>query len=539
MARGSTRDLPTHVVVACDKVSDRKRYGVKMKFGGKQLRIGSRFADVSSAKRVAEAFRLIAEPSRDSAIFRVHETSLEKLRKDTSTILVYEQWGSKTQKLTLATYLTEWISSFRSKYGPDGKRRKKSKRAATKVAPAAGTGKTRAKGKTCGVHPRKRRKTARESRGGGSRPRTDDSGMSKLGLLSVSPQDSDVELPHERMHYTDGNYDVGAPSLLDCTTGADNDAILADHGLAVAGTPQPPSAAAPVDLPPSGRGSPALRRTPSPPVAMSARPPVLTDREPVAAARGARKRGTGLRKVTPKEGLLSCSTEKRVALTGPHEEMYRCFNKLCNLVSGNSTATDRMIERRYLGESGQVLSVWADEAESWWREDHKSSSALVALESQIAGKLGPGGLILYDSDGILMENELMRRFCRGSIFYEAVHRTGKWTTPISQIPKWIWAMTQVSLGLTDAVSFDGDFKRLDVCEYVSCMFTLSVHTIEGKKIFSAWMQPKNLLDFGWIDSTVGSTTAVDTSVCTSSATSSTSSTSSVNSRSKGLWNWAD
>jgi hypothetical protein len=153
MARGSTRDLPTHVVVACDKVSDRKRYGVKMKFGGKQLRIGSRFADVSSAKRVAEAFRLIAEPSRDSAIFRVHETSLEKLRKDTSTILVYEQWGSKTQKLTLATYLTEWISSFKS--------RKKRKRAASKVAVAAGTGKTRAGGKTCGMHPKKCKKTIR------------------------------------------------------------------------------------------------------------------------------------------------------------------------------------------------------------------------------------------------------------------------------------------------------------------------------------------------------------------------------------------
>ena len=63
-------------------------------------------------------------------------------------------------------------------------------------------------------------------------------------------------------------------------------------------------------------------------------------------------------------------------------------------------------------------------------------------------------------------------------------------------------MTQIALGYEKKVVFEGDFRRCDTLEYVRCMFILQVHKVDDCVLYSAWCQPKNLLHFGWIDTTL-------------------------------------
>eukprot|EP00941_MAST-03F_sp_MAST-3F-sp1_P000725 g725.t1 len=125
------RKLPRHVVVACQKVKSRKRYGVKMKLGNFQLRIGSRFADVKSAKLVAESFRKVAILSRESAdkanLFRIDADALAKCE---GKLHVFARWGSASNVVSLKCFLTMWFAEFREKYGGEGKTKSEKKRVA-------------------------------------------------------------------------------------------------------------------------------------------------------------------------------------------------------------------------------------------------------------------------------------------------------------------------------------------------------------------------------------------------------------------------
>jgi hypothetical protein len=109
-----TGRLPTHVVVTCNKKKERPRYGVKMKVGDVQVRIGSRFADAESAAAVARVFREISKPvSREHGVF-VADMSMLKAFGGT-LVNVFNQWSPTIRSISVEGFLEKWITQFHAK----------------------------------------------------------------------------------------------------------------------------------------------------------------------------------------------------------------------------------------------------------------------------------------------------------------------------------------------------------------------------------------------------------------------------------------
>ena len=125
MSRGGKSALPRNVVIACRKRAGNHRYGVKMKFGEKQIRIGSRFCDVDSASKIAKAFRYVATPCEvGRGVFDIDEKKLASLE---GRVNVYMRWGTKRTTVTATQYLREWAKAFRLKYAANEEKKRKRK----------------------------------------------------------------------------------------------------------------------------------------------------------------------------------------------------------------------------------------------------------------------------------------------------------------------------------------------------------------------------------------------------------------------------
>lgn len=113
--------LPRHVVVSFSR-NNIERYGVKMKFGQTQLRVGSRYVDVDSAVRVSTAFVSVCSVGSGDEIIRVDEEKLQQLEKSNRIIAVYKRWALERQEINIGVYLRDWIGEYIRKQGLKSKK---------------------------------------------------------------------------------------------------------------------------------------------------------------------------------------------------------------------------------------------------------------------------------------------------------------------------------------------------------------------------------------------------------------------------------
>ena len=124
---GSARPkLPANVVYCpSHKAGLEMRYGVKVKIFGKQVRLGSRFADVESAQHVSQAFTAMVVKDRERLTLTLDEQSWKLValgwyptttvvpNKVTIRELSCRVFATKTNKVSeelVLAYLQRWVS---------------------------------------------------------------------------------------------------------------------------------------------------------------------------------------------------------------------------------------------------------------------------------------------------------------------------------------------------------------------------------------------------------------------------------------------
>jgi hypothetical protein len=134
-ALGRHRELPRRVVVTCSKTPGRERYGVKLTFGGRQLRVGSRFCDVASAKAVGDAFTDVARECRPTETIDSPKTAPKPFKFDQNSMskynnvycFVFLRWKREKVRVSVSSFLEAWISDYGTKKGWPGAGTKKRK----------------------------------------------------------------------------------------------------------------------------------------------------------------------------------------------------------------------------------------------------------------------------------------------------------------------------------------------------------------------------------------------------------------------------
>jgi hypothetical protein len=168
--------------------------------------------------------------------------------------------------------------------------------------------------------------------------------------------------------------------------------------------------------------------------------------------------------------------------------MHRIYRKLFSIVGSSQ-------------EEVREKSIAQDrDTGSLWRLDLCNDHGLELLEKSIQMDLGIGALLIFNSSGIAVETQMTRRMCGGSIMENIVARTKIYTTPVTEIPKWIWVMTQLCTGMTSKVTFEGHICPFSSSLKIPASFVVQTHVVNMTRWFSAWAQPSNMLELGeWID----------------------------------------
>lgn len=114
--------LPPNVV-CCVNSPGNRRYGVKMLFETRQIRVGSRFIDPESAAHVANNFRLVVRID-DSGRFSIDEDAAANLGKlDDIVVKFFNKFSSSVTSEHVLVFLRGWCEYMASR--PVPKRRKR------------------------------------------------------------------------------------------------------------------------------------------------------------------------------------------------------------------------------------------------------------------------------------------------------------------------------------------------------------------------------------------------------------------------------
>ena len=86
--KGGVKQSLPHNVVCCVNTLGCERYGVKMLFETRQIRVGSRFIDPSSAAHVANNFRAVVRINSEGR-FYIDESSVAGVAKKSGAVVKY------------------------------------------------------------------------------------------------------------------------------------------------------------------------------------------------------------------------------------------------------------------------------------------------------------------------------------------------------------------------------------------------------------------------------------------------------------------
>jgi len=116
--------LPQNVV-CCVKKPGLERYGVKMLFETRQIRVGSRFKDTKSASSVARHFRKIVRIS-DAGRFYIAENEALQLRKETNdTVKYYLKFSQEFKVEHVVDFLIGWVQYMKSRPSPKPRKKRR------------------------------------------------------------------------------------------------------------------------------------------------------------------------------------------------------------------------------------------------------------------------------------------------------------------------------------------------------------------------------------------------------------------------------
>jgi len=123
-SKNITNALPQNVV-CCVKKPGMERYGVKMLFETRQIRVGSRFKDTKSASLVAKHFRKIVRIS-ESGRFFISEDDALKLKKETNDAVRYYLKFSQQFKVEhVVDFLIGWVQYMKNRPSPKPRKRRR------------------------------------------------------------------------------------------------------------------------------------------------------------------------------------------------------------------------------------------------------------------------------------------------------------------------------------------------------------------------------------------------------------------------------
>ena len=106
---------PVNVVPTnCKSGGDLARYGVKLKYQRKHLRIGSSYCDPESASKVATAFKKVARIDKNSNTIYFDRTGLQQLEDDDVYTEMYRKWKkNECGRVLVADVLKDWLQNRR------------------------------------------------------------------------------------------------------------------------------------------------------------------------------------------------------------------------------------------------------------------------------------------------------------------------------------------------------------------------------------------------------------------------------------------
>ena len=117
-------NLPQNVV-CCVKKPGLERYGVKMLFETRQIRVGSRFKDTKSASSVARHFRKIVRIS-DAGRFYIAENEALQLRKEANdTVKYYLKFSQEFKVEHVVDFLIGWVQYMKSRPSPKPRKKRR------------------------------------------------------------------------------------------------------------------------------------------------------------------------------------------------------------------------------------------------------------------------------------------------------------------------------------------------------------------------------------------------------------------------------
>ena len=93
-----------------------KRFGVKIRFNGFSLRIGSAYCTAEDASAVASAFRKVAFMNKDGEID--FHPSLHSRYNDV-TVRIYLPFTTTIDTVSVADYLSKWLATMKRKPGKE------------------------------------------------------------------------------------------------------------------------------------------------------------------------------------------------------------------------------------------------------------------------------------------------------------------------------------------------------------------------------------------------------------------------------------
>ena len=118
-------NLPQNVV-CCVKKPGLERYGVKMLFETRQIRVGSRFKDTDSASIVAKHFRRVVRITEHGRFF-IAEKEASKLRKETTdSVKYYLKFSQEYKTEHVVDFLVGWVDYMKSRPSPKPRKRRRS-----------------------------------------------------------------------------------------------------------------------------------------------------------------------------------------------------------------------------------------------------------------------------------------------------------------------------------------------------------------------------------------------------------------------------
>lgn len=118
-------NLPQNVV-CCVKKPGLERYGVKMLFETRQIRVGSRFKDTDSASIVAKYFRRVVRITEHGRFFIAEKEALKLRKETTDSVKYYLKFSQEYKTEHVVDFLVGWVDYMKSRPSPKPRKRRRS-----------------------------------------------------------------------------------------------------------------------------------------------------------------------------------------------------------------------------------------------------------------------------------------------------------------------------------------------------------------------------------------------------------------------------